>query len=598
MEQRLLEFEGLLNRELSSAPKSVSVTMQPRPAPAPLHQQTAPVQTPPALAPVESVITAPPREAKKDTSDFEERMGQKWLLAIGILTMVFGVGYFLKYSFDQGWVGPAGRVTMAYVWGIAFLIAGDWFRKKDLEKFGLPLIGGGIAVLYFSTFAAFQIYQIFGQTLSFGLMVLITMLACVLAIRYDTKWLAVLGLVGGFLTPIMLSTGHDNQIALMTYMTILNLGLLGVAFYKKWDILNTLGFVFTYLLYSAWYGQHYEATKFWPAILFLNGFYLIYSFIPFIYEIRKGDGTLSREIALVGLNAFFAFGYCYVMIKDLYGVSWVSIITLLYAAVSLSLASYVFKKGKQSMNVFVMMMAMAMTFLIITVPVLFSKHWITIFWSAQAFGLLWMAVKLERRSLIAGAYALLLFSVGKFLFYDYDVVFHFGWFHSTGGYTQLIAERYATTLLVLIALYLTRILTKQASLDVLKLKMRDTSFWVIVFGAVLFITLTAEVSAFFRDYLPQARFAAISVLWTIFSAVLMFMGFRKNDAMLRKTSFALFLVVILKVFLFDMANISTPYRIISFIFLGLILMGTSYLYYRKKSSIETSASGAERKDSL
>jgi len=593
IDRRISEFEDLLKRDLERSTNAAPAIAQPKPKPMPQQQQATPAVAAPAKA--VPIITAS-REPKRDSSEFEVHMGQKWLLIVGILTMVFGVGYFLKYSFEQGWVGPAGRVAMAYVWGVVFLAAGDWFRRKDLEKFGLPLIGGGIAVLYFSTFAAFQIYHLFGQMPSFSIMVLITMLACTLAILYDTKWLAVMGLIGGFLTPVLLTTGQDNQIALMTYMTILNLGLLGIAFYKKWDLLNTLGLAFTYLLYTAWFAQHYQTAKFWPAIIFLNVFYLIYTFVPFVYQVRKSEGSGTREIILIGSDAFIAFAYSYFMIKELYGVPWVSIITIFYAAVSLSMASYLFQKGKQTLDVFVMMMAMAMLFLIITVPVLFSKHWITIFWSAQSIGLLWMAVKLERRSLTAGAYVLLALTVGKFLLYDYSIVFHFGLLHVYGGYTQFLIERYATTLLVLLSLYFARVLTKQESLEVMGLKIQDTAVWSLVFGAVLFIILTAEVSAFFYDYLPQARFAAISVLWTFFSVVLMLIGFRQNNATVRKISFGLFLVVVLKVFLFDMANISTPYRIISFIVLGLVLVGTSYLYYRHKDRIINALADSEKRD--
>jgi uncharacterized membrane protein len=511
--------------------------------------------------------------------------------------MVFGVGYFLKYSFEQGWVGPEGRVAMAYLWGIAFLVAGDRFRAKDLDRFGLSLVGGGIAVLYFSAFAAFQLYHLFDQTSSFSIMVMITVLACVLAVRYDNKWLAVLGLIGGFLTPVLLSTGQDNQIALMTYMTILNLGLLGVAFYKKWDLLNTLGLVFTYLLYSAWHVQHYQDHKFWPAILFLNVFFLIYTFVPFTYQVRKGGRSDGREIVLMGVNAFIAFCYGYFMIKGLYGIVWVSVITVFYASVFLAMATYLSRKGMESLDIFVVMLAKAMLFLIITIPVLFSGHWITIFWSAQALVLVWMAVKLERRSLAAGGYALLLVSILKFLLHDYNEVFHVNvdfWFSIRGGYAYLILERWVTASLLLIATAGTGMLATRASGSMRVTERGDAPLLFLAFGIVLFIVLTVETSAFFYEYLLQARFAAISVLWTLFSVGLMLIGFRQNSAAARKTSFGLFLVVVLKVFLFDMANISTPYRIISFIILGLVLVGTSYLYHRYKDRIITALADTEK----
>jgi uncharacterized membrane protein len=503
------------------------------------------------------------------------------------LTMVFGVGYFLKYSFEQGWVGPEGRVAMAYLWGIVLLVAGDRFRKS-FERFGLSLIGGGIAVLYFSAFAAFQIYHLFGQTTSFSIMVMITVLACVLAIRYDTKWLAVLGLIGGFLTPVLLTTGQDNQIALMTYMTILNFGLLGIAFYKKWDLLNILGFIFTYLLYTAWYQNHYAATKFWPAIFFLNVYFLTYSFVPFTYQIREGGHSDRREFVLMGINSALAFGYGYVMIRDLYGLVWVSIISVFYAVVFLSLATYLYQKGKHTLDVFVVMLAKAMLFLIITVPVLFSKHWITIFWSAQSLAVVWMAVRLCRRNLAAAGYVLLFVTALKFLLYDYSAIFHLdivSGFLFRGGYTYLIIERYLTTVLLIVIIFATGFLIRKASSGVQWSERGDAPYLSLLLGIVSFIALTVETSAFFYDYLLQARFAAISVLWTLFSVVLMLLGFRKNNPMLRKVSFGLFLVVVIKAFLFDMSNFSTPYRIISFIILGHVLVGTSYLYYRHKDRI-------------
>jgi uncharacterized membrane protein len=582
-------YEEMLTRDLERSRAETSGQAQPSPQPimAELVIAAQPESTSREPAAVGQMEKIPARKPKRDYFAFEIHVGQKWLLIVGILTMVFGVGYFLKYSFEQGWVGPEGRVAMAYLWGIVFLVVGDRFRKS-FERFGLSLIGGGIAVLYFSAFAAFQIYHLFGQTASFSIMVMITVLACVLAIRYDTKWLAVLGLIGGFLTPVLLTTGQDNQIALMTYMTILNFGLLGIAFYKKWDLLNILGFIFTYLLYTAWYQNHYAATKFWPAIFFLNVYFLTYSFVPFIYQVREGGHSDGREFVLMGINSLLAFGYGYVMIRDLYGLAWVSIISVFYAAVFLSLATYLYQKGKHTLDVFVVMLAKAMLFLIITVPVLFSKQWITIFWSAQSLAVVWMAVRLCRRSLIAGGYVLLLVTALKFLLYDYGFVFHLdivSGFLIRGGYTYLIIERYLTTVLLVIAISVAGFLMMKAASGVQWSERGDAPYLSLLLGIVSFIALTVETSAFFYDYLLQARFAAISVLWTLFSVVLMLLGFRKNNPMLRKVSFGLFLVVVIKVFLFDMSNFSTPYRIISFIILGLVLVGTSYLYYRHKDRI-------------
>lgn len=531
-----------------------------------------------------------------ESSRFEVNLGQKGLLIAGIITMVFGIGYFLKYSFDQGWVGPAGRVAMAYIWGILMLGTGTIFRKRNMETFGLYLIGGGIAILYASTFAGFQLYHLFDQLPSFGIMVLITILAGTLAIVYDTKWLAVLGLIGGFLTPLLLSTGQDNQIGLMSYMTILNLGLLGIAFYKKWDLLNALGFVFTYLLYTAWHFGHYSTLKFWPAIIFLNIFYLIYSVMPFAYQFLRSARKQFKGLLIIAPNSFIAFGYSYEMIKGYAGIEWVSVVTVFYAVVFLSMATYLLRTGNQEEEAFTVLLAKAALFLVITIPILVSNHWITIFWAVQAAVLLWMGTRLQRKMLVAGAYILLLLSICKFLLYDYGTVFHFSAYqgHIYGSYTYLITERIITSLVLLLATGWFAVSARRNEITLMSKAGKDVPYIAAVNGIVLFIILNIETASFFYDYLLAARFAAISVLWAVFSILMVVAGFRSNSVVLRKASLGLFAATIIKVFLFDMSNISTPYRIISFIILGLMLVGTSYLYYKFREKFEGFQGGNER----
>jgi uncharacterized membrane protein len=130
------------------------------------------------------------------------------------------------------------------------------------------------------------------------------------------------------------------------------------------------------------------------------------------------------------------------------------------------------------------------------------------------------------------------------------------------------------------------------------LRLREESSVAFALLAVMvFVMLNVETSAFFHEYLPAARFAAVSVLWAVFSVFLMLKGFRDNSAAVRRTALGLFSLTLLKVFSVDMSNISTPYRIVSFIILGLMLVGTSYLYYKFKDRIlDAMAETGERKD--
>lgn len=540
--------------------------------------------------PDRSHLAPPPPRAEeeknkqRDDLNFETAMGQKWLLIIGVVATVFGVGYFLKYSFDQGWVGPAGRVALAYLWGAAFLFGGNLFRRRGLENYGLYLSGGGIATLYFATFAAFQIYHLIGQAPSFLLMVMVTALAGTLAVIYDTKWLAVLGLIGGFLTPVLLGTGQDNQIVLMSYMTILNLGLLGVAFYKKWNLLTVLGFCFTYLLYTGWYARFYNPTKFWPALLFVNIFYLIYTVMPFITRFVREERAERDGFAVIVPNSFIAFGYSYYMVKAHFSLEAVGVVSVLYAAVFLGLASYVFKAGKQATEGFVVLAAKAMLFLVITVPIVFSKHWVSVFWTAQAMALMWMGLRLENKPLQRSSVILFFIAASKLFFIDYFEVFGLNAaFRIIPSYGYMLMERWITFVIFFLLLYLAADMAREKDIAVPdRTGEKAYPFLYGFLGGLLFVFLNMEVSAFFYDSLPAARFAAISVLWTLFSVGLIILGFRSRNALLRKTALTLFMATVIKVFFFDMANISTPYRIVSFIILGLLLVATSYLYHKYK----------------
>ncbi len=543
--------------------------------------------------------------SQSSDNDFEIMVGQKWMLIIGIITIVFGVGYFLKYSFERELIGPAGQVALAYLLGFAFLAMGNFFHQKSgFSVFGLYMTGGAIAVFYFAAFAAFQLYTppVIGQEFSFLIMVLITVLACALSLRYDVKWLAVLGIIGGFLTPVLVSSGRDSFYGLMFYMTLLNCGVFFVSFKKNWNLLNTLGFIGTYILYSGWYSRYYHDEKFWPAILFLNFFYLIYSVAPFAYQFLKKQTESSPVTGffIMTLNSFIAFGYSYYMILAHFQASYyVSIVTVFYAAVFLAMASHLFKQGNRFSDAFVITLGMASLFLIITIPMIFTKHWITFFWAAQAFSLLIMAVKLNRGSVYTGSYLLFSIALFKLFFVDYTLHgafnFNFDSLRIQAGFTYLLIERYIAWCGVLGLLFFAGGLLRRNGVRHVVSDVMDSVIIYTIFGIGLFMILNFETASFFYDYLPAARFAFISGLWACFAAALMIIGFRFNLYGVRKTSIALFLLTLIKVFLFDMDDMSTPWRILSFMLLGAILISVSFYYHKFKDKLMAAFNDEGRK---
>ncbi|HTG17307.1 MAG TPA: DUF2339 domain-containing protein, partial [Blastocatellia bacterium] len=153
----------------------------------------------------------PPASSRRGGVDLEARIGGNWFNRIGIIAICFGVAFFLKYAFDNEWIGPGGRVSIGVAIGLVFLAGGERLRKR-YASYAYGLTGGGIAVLYLAIwFASIRHYNLIHPTLAFVLMAAVTATGSLLAARYDALPIAVLALIGGFLTPILLSTGVDNE---------------------------------------------------------------------------------------------------------------------------------------------------------------------------------------------------------------------------------------------------------------------------------------------------------------------------------------------------------------------------------------------------
>lgn len=501
-------------------------------------------------------------------ASFESVFGRKWLLIIGILVTVAAIGFFLKYSFERNWLGPAARVCMSCAAGFALLAGGEISRRRNFAMFGLYLIGGGIAALYFSTYAAFQMYHLIIQPVSILLMALVTALACGLAVAYDAIWLAVLGLIGGFLTPKFLGVSSPNPVGLLSYLAVLNAGMLYVAFQKEWRSLNYAGFLFTYGLFTDWYVTFYRPDQFWPVILFLNFFFLVYSI------------GVSKEFLIFTPNTFVSFLYSFVMIRERFSTEWVGLVTLSYAGIFLTLAEWRRRKRRDAPESYAILLGQAILFFILTVPIVFSNQAITIFWAAQGFSILWVGLKLNRNPIAALGWLLLMASVFKFLVHDLYQVFGLATdgLYFTRGYATLMMDRWATELTVMAALLAAAWRCRSAAVA-------ESNLFFALSGLLSFAVLNIEVSAACHDYFARGKFAAVSVLWALYALSIMGLGVRLNRPPLRHIALALFAVTTFKVFLIDMSNVSTPFRILSCAFLGLALIYASYLYHKHRADI-------------
>jgi uncharacterized membrane protein len=278
--QDALAFREMRERQPVPAPASPAAAAAPPPlsAPAPAAPPaplaaSAPPPAAPDSRPAPALTTHPPASAPADPVlpvTLEERIGSRWLLYIGVVAIVIGAAYFEKLAIDYGWIGEGARVIQGAVVGLALIAAGLQFTRRGYPFYGQVMAGGGGAILYLSTYAAFNFYALIERPTAFTLMVAITGLVAWLADRQRSQGLAFFAVGGGFATPFLLPGTTDAQIALFTYDAILIGGTAVLAHRRQWPFVNLVSYVFALLTVAAWADRFYTPAKYLRTEIYLT----------------------------------------------------------------------------------------------------------------------------------------------------------------------------------------------------------------------------------------------------------------------------------------------------------------------------------------
>lgn len=327
--------------------------------------------------------------------DLEKFIGENLANKIGIAVLVLGIGYFVKYAIDQNWIGIYGRVFIGILCGGLLLGLAHWLRKS-FAAFSSVLVGGGIAILYLTIAIAFHEYQIFSQTMSFILMVIITGFTILLALRYNRIELAVLAILGGFGSPFMVSTGEGNYVVLFTYILILDAGMLILAYYKKWNIVNIVSYAFTLILVGSWLAtkfDHSVTSMINGALIFSTLFYLIFFGMNIINNIRENTAFKTLEITLLLSNTFFYYAAGMLILSGETGELYKGLFTAGLGVFNFIFAYLLYKNQRVDRNLIYLLIGLVLTFISLAAPIQLEGNYITLFWAAEAVLLLWLSQK-------------------------------------------------------------------------------------------------------------------------------------------------------------------------------------------------------------
>jgi uncharacterized membrane protein len=250
------------------------------PAPSPAPPPEAEVPAAPAWAEAEaeaSTAPTPPAAVPAPRPDraafnWEQFLGVKMFAWVGGLALFLGICFALKYSFEHGLISPPMRILLGLVAGLGLVIGGGRFELPKYAVTVQVLCGTGVVVLYADFFAAHSFYQLLPATATFGLMALVTAAAFGLAVWLTAPVVAILGMLGGFLTPLLLSTGQDNPLGLFGYLAILDVGLTAVASRQRWSYLALLAALGTLLMQWGWVDKFFTPAKIPTALAVFIGF--------------------------------------------------------------------------------------------------------------------------------------------------------------------------------------------------------------------------------------------------------------------------------------------------------------------------------------
>jgi uncharacterized membrane protein len=317
------------------------------------------------------------------------------IVRIGMVVMFFGLSFLVKYASNQGLL-PI-ELRMAAVAAVAIALIGlGWKTRLKEGGYGLVLQGGGIAALYLTVFAAAKMYSLMPTGAAFALMFIIVMLGAALAVLQNAQVLALMATAGGFLAPILTSDGSGNHVGLFSFYLLLNIGILAIAWFKTWRLLNWVGFVFTFVITSAWGVLDYQPHLYASTQPFLLAFFALYLTVSILFSLKqppnlKGlvDGSLTFGLPIV------AFGLQTALLKHTeYGLA---ISALILSAIYIGLARVLWAKYQTTHRVLIeSFIALGVTFATLTIPLALDAQWTSATWALEATGLIWVGLRQQR----------------------------------------------------------------------------------------------------------------------------------------------------------------------------------------------------------
>ena len=460
------------------------------------------------------------------------------------------------------------------------------FVKRNLAYFGDGLAGLGSAIMYLSLWAGASYYRFIPAEMAFAAMIIVTAAMLAIALGRNSQSVAVLAMIGGFLTPWLVSTGRDAQVVLFLYLALHNSALLALARTRDWRFLELPAFAFTQIYFWGWYDRFYTDAVLARTALFATLFFAQFSALPVI-GVRRSAVLPPERSALILINAA-AF------LIALRALLWpadrwaLTLAVLALSAFYLFLANAVPQRAAES-RARTLLAGLALTFATLAIPIRLDGYWVTLAWAIEAGVLAWSGFTTKLRFPRAAAYVIFA-AVGLRLIVVPLPATQF-----------LFNARLATALVVALSAASTAWFSRRIKGEMFSSEAVIVMALAVAGNVLVIWALTSEIDMYFsvspgRSRVTQdlllARSLTTSLLWTLCATALVIAGVRVKSAALRWQGLALFGVTTLKVFFSDLDYLSGFYRVSSSIALGVVLLIVSFLYQRSLAARRPASEGS------
>lgn len=602
----------------------------------------APTAARPGELPLALPVPPPPRRAPA-APWVEEWIGGRGLGWAAVVLLIFAAGFFLKVAFENEWVGELARVAIGVVAGAGLCAFGLRCHRRGRRAFSQMLTAAGIVLLYLAAYATFGFYHLLPRQHGALFLIALVAEAAALAVVYEAPAIALMAVLGGLLTPVLLHTDRDQYVSLFVYLTALNVGAVGLSLLRRWPALATVALLGTHLLFWGWYAERFHPDKLPAALAFLSGLFVLYlaqpvlasllrrptdweTALPEWWRVEGGGWRVKTEnapsspstlhpppsttgvagvedVGRLVLNAFLFAGAGYVLLDPDHH-AWIGALALVLASVHTLPASLLFARRPEDARLVLVLVATAMAFVAAAIPLQASAAWVAVAWAVQGLVLWGFGLRVSAQWVRGLGAALLVLAAGRLLFADTPRAHPEPFVPLVNRY-GLPATAVAACV-VLAGVLGRRYLARLSPVD--RVLVRGTGvagvvlLWIVLsveaydyFGVRADLLMAGpggaetddvkgrssqEVRAEEWEHLRQSAQVALSVVWALYAAAVLAVGFRLPSLPLRWGSLGLFGLTLAKVLLVDMARLPGLYRVAALLALALLMGAAAWGYQR------------------